>query len=135
MGRINKYDEAEFAGQIIDMLEDYLEEKGITPEMLQNEERNENDINAAIIFGNDYDIIADTIKKELKKHNLIKSEDTEGKTTSKLNKYEKDEIVGNIYKSMKEVLNKINGFNVTEKDVEKIKKKAIISTFRNWKIF
>ena len=135
MAKINQYDVAEFAGQIIDMLEDYLEEKGITPKMLHNEERDENDNNAAIIFGNDYDIIADTIKKELKKHNLIKSESTEGKTTSKLNKYEKDEITGNIYKSIKEILNKIDEFTVTKKDVEKIKKKAIISTFKNWKIF
>ena len=41
----------EFIGQIIDIFEDFLEERGVT---LPNDER-EQDEDAAIIYGTDYD--------------------------------------------------------------------------------
>lgn len=50
MNRIDKNDKAEFLGQIIDIFEDFLEERGVN---LTNEER-EQDPDAAIIYGTDY---------------------------------------------------------------------------------
>ena len=52
-------DESEFIGQIVDVFEDFLEEKGIT---IANEEK-EGDDDDAIIYGSDYDEIADGIKE------------------------------------------------------------------------
>ena len=42
---------------LIDIVEDWLEEKGITPHDIPNEEREDED--AAIIYGSDYDYLAD----------------------------------------------------------------------------
>ena len=69
---ITQEEEAELVGQIVDVFEDFLESKGVN---VENEERDEYwltaDINGAdcdgeerpaIIFGTDYDIIADGIR-------------------------------------------------------------------------
>lgn len=48
---------AELFGCLIDCVEDFLDEKGITIEDIPNEEREDND--AAIIYGSDYDDLAD----------------------------------------------------------------------------
>lgn len=48
----------ELWGCLIDVVEDWLEEKGITVDNIPNEER-ENTEDAAIIFGDDYDYLAD----------------------------------------------------------------------------
>ena len=52
-------DEPEFVGQLIDVFEDFLGEKGIT---IANDER-EGDDDEAIIYGSDYDEIADGIRE------------------------------------------------------------------------
>ena len=52
-------DAPEFIGQIVDVFEDFLDEKGIT---IENEER-EGDDDEAIIYGTDYDEIADGIRE------------------------------------------------------------------------
>lgn len=56
--RITQEEEAELVGQIVDVFEDFLESKGIS---IENEERDENEEIAAIIYGADYDAIADGI--------------------------------------------------------------------------
>lgn len=59
---INEYmpqsERMELWGRLIDVVEDWLEEKGITAEDIPNEEREDNE-NAAIIYGSDYDYLAD----------------------------------------------------------------------------
>lgn len=56
---LTQADRCELFGQLIDVVEDWLEEKGITPEMIPNDEREEGDETAAIIYGADYDDLAD----------------------------------------------------------------------------
>lgn len=52
----------ELLGEIIDVFEDFLAEKGIPPYMIPNPERDEDeDECAAIIYGDDYDNLADHI--------------------------------------------------------------------------
>ena len=62
--KIKNDDWAEFTGQIIDGLEDYLTNvKGVTPNDLDNEERDEDDeLIAAIIYGSDYDAIGNVVR-------------------------------------------------------------------------
>lgn len=56
---ITSYSDAcETLGVMADVVEDFLEEKGITKEDIPNDER-ENDPDAAIIYGSDYDELAD----------------------------------------------------------------------------
>ncbi len=61
---IRQEDMAEFVGQIIDGLEDYLTDvKGVTPDDLENEERDEDgEPHAAIIYGSDYDAIGNVVE-------------------------------------------------------------------------
>lgn len=47
----------ELFGVLIDAVEEFLEEKGVTPEMIPNDEREDED--SAIIYGSDYDYLAD----------------------------------------------------------------------------
>lgn len=68
---------AEFKGQIVDILEDYLQERGIT---LKSEERNEtiregdaDKQEVAIIFGSLYDIIGDEIDYLIEYYNLFRT--------------------------------------------------------------
>lgn len=65
--KVKKTDEAEFIGQFIDVFEDFLDSKGIC---IDNADRDEDDDNAAIIYGDDYDILADEILSVL--HNWEK---------------------------------------------------------------
>lgn len=51
MKRIGENEKAEFFGQIIDVFEDFLEERNI---VLPNKEREEDPDSAAIIYGTDY---------------------------------------------------------------------------------
>lgn len=48
---IKRDDVPEFVGQIIDIFEDFLEERNVN---LQNDEREQSDADAAIIYGTDY---------------------------------------------------------------------------------
>lgn len=65
--KVKQTDEAEFIGQFIDVFEDFLDSKGIC---IDNADRDEDDDNAAIIYGEDYDILADEILSVL--HNWEK---------------------------------------------------------------
>lgn len=55
---MSQSDRMELWGRLIDVVEDWLAEKGITEEDIPNEER-EGVEDAAIIFGDDYDYLAD----------------------------------------------------------------------------
>lgn len=59
MKRIGQNDKAEFLGQIIDIFEDFLDERGIE---LPNDERNQDPDNAAIIYGTDYGYLAEELE-------------------------------------------------------------------------
>lgn len=58
---ISSEDKCEFIGQIVDIFEDFLEEKGIN---IPNEDRDENE-SEAIIYGDDYGIISEQIESTL----------------------------------------------------------------------
>lgn len=51
-------DRVELWGRLIDVVEDWLDEKGITADNIPNDEREDVE-DAAIIFGDDYDYLAD----------------------------------------------------------------------------
>ena len=62
-------DTTEFIGQIIDIFEDFLDEKGV---VIENPERDEDDEEmAANIYGSDYDRLSDEITDTLKRWNVI----------------------------------------------------------------
>lgn len=54
---LSQSDRCELFGILIDVVEDWLEEKGVTHDMIPNEERESED--SAIIYGSDYDYLAD----------------------------------------------------------------------------
>lgn len=56
--KLTNAERAELFGYLIDVVEDFLAEKGITPEDFPNNDREGND-DESIIFGEDYDILAD----------------------------------------------------------------------------
>lgn len=57
---------AELFRRMIDVIEDFLEEKGITPNDIPNEERDQDDIeDSAIIYGSDYNYLVDRFSKIL----------------------------------------------------------------------
>ena len=55
--KMSQSDKCELFGTLIDIVEDWLESKGITTEDIVNDDREGE--NAAIIYGTDYDYIAD----------------------------------------------------------------------------
>lgn len=81
---IEKEDKLEFIGQIIDIFEDFLEEKGIS---IPNEDRDNDpdleDESAAIIYGNDYYLLEEKISETLANWNIVH----EFEVNSKLNKF------------------------------------------------
>lgn len=61
---LSQADRSELFGSIIDIFEDWLESKGISPDDIPNPERNADPFgpdNLAIIFGSDYDELADKL--------------------------------------------------------------------------
>lgn len=54
---LSQDERCELWGCLIDVVEDWLESKGITPDDIPNDDREDGD--AAIIYGCDYDILAD----------------------------------------------------------------------------
>ena len=69
-------DRAELFGQMIDIIEDFLDDKGITAEDIPNEER-EDDIdgeNLAIIYGSDYDFLRNQFEHLLISRGFIEKE-------------------------------------------------------------
>lgn len=61
MNKISIKDRAEFVGQIIDIFEDFLEEKGID---IQNDEKTESD-DPAILYGTDYGNLQSALEEML----------------------------------------------------------------------
>lgn len=61
--QVSKEEIPELIGSLIDLFEDFLEEKGVTSEMMLNLERDTEDNceETAIIYGEDYDLLADSI--------------------------------------------------------------------------
>lgn len=53
-------DYLELMGALIDTVEDWLEDKGITADDIPNDEREEEEDNAAIIYGSDYDFLSNS---------------------------------------------------------------------------
>lgn len=72
MPTIRKGDEAEFIGQMIDIFEDFLKEKGVD---IPNPDREEEDTQACI-FSDDYDKIADGLRTTLKSWKVLESDDS-----------------------------------------------------------
>lgn len=70
MAVVDKNDTPEFLGRIIDIFEDFLEEKGID---IDNPEKEDND-DAAIIYGSDYGILQDQLKDLMKAWGIISDE-------------------------------------------------------------
>lgn len=60
----NYPDACELLGGMVDVVEDFLENKGITAEMLPNADREE-DPDGALIYGSDYDTLADEFARSL----------------------------------------------------------------------
>lgn len=56
---ISKEDAPEFIGQVIDIFEDFLEERHV---VLNNDERDE-DPSAAIIYGSDYGVLQEQLQQ------------------------------------------------------------------------
>ena len=66
---INRNDKEEFIGQIIDLFEDFLDEKSVkisNPEAVEDGEEN-----VAIIYGGDYDTLHDQTQDVLENWNII----------------------------------------------------------------
>ena len=63
---IKQEDRTEFLGQLIDVIEDWLEEKKID---IPNEEKDE--LNAAIIYGSDYDKLKSGFNSIMKSYHVF----------------------------------------------------------------
>ena len=125
--QLNEDTLAEFQGQLVDTLEDFLEEKGVTPSMLPNKER-EQDEEAAIIYGWHYDMVADNIEHELRVHDLVKGKNP---CTSQV----ATDTVNHIFEVYQEILNMIEpAFKLNDDDKRRLKQK-IRQAFVNWGIF
>ncbi len=59
----------EFLGQIIDIFEDFLDEKGV---WFENPEREEEDDNLAIIYGSDYDELSNRLEDMMVAWNVLR---------------------------------------------------------------
>lgn len=72
---INQHDKTEFIGCIIDIFEDFLDEKGATlepPEEIDEMELDElDDGTTANIYGSDYDSISDSLESLLRSWKVI----------------------------------------------------------------
>lgn len=69
---VSENDRAEFIGEIVDIFEDFLEEKGIT---IPNPEKDEtDDENTAIIFGSDYGYCQDRLEEMMRNWKILKGE-------------------------------------------------------------
>lgn len=71
MSFINRNEVPEYIGQIIDVFEDFLDEKNI---LIENDER-EDDENSAIIYGEDYGLLQDWLMDIMIRWNIIDKED------------------------------------------------------------
>ncbi len=65
-------DRMEFLGQMIDVVEDFLDDKGVE---IENPDRDKEDDNAAIIYGADYDALSAEFEGKLIGWGFLKKED------------------------------------------------------------
>lgn len=127
--QLNESNVAEFIGQLVDGLEDRLEAKGVTPDMLPNEDRDKEDEDAAIIYGKDYDIIDEAARCEIDMCSLVETD------TVVDNAYTRSIIVMHIYDDgYRPILDKIRGLNWTNEDISCMRQ-YLYDTFRNWGLF
>lgn len=127
MSQLNEDTLAEFNGQLIDTLEDYLESKGVTNDMLQNDERDD-DENAAIIYGWHYSMVSDNIEHELRVHDLI------GRDVCNNPQIIAD-TVNHIFEGYQELTDMIEPAFKLNNDDERRLKQEIRQTFVNWEVF
>ena len=67
--RVQPDDEPEFIGRLVDIVEDFLSEKDVT---IDNPERDEDDVeDAAIIYGDDYDWLADEFRYVMRAYHFL----------------------------------------------------------------
>lgn len=128
MSKLNESTVAEFKGQLVDILEDYLSEHGVTIENLPNEDRDEYEADdVAIIFGEDYDVIADGVQYELDTNNLMSGNTHSQDVISK--------VVDSVYETYKEITEKLVGtdFMLSDNDANHLKKK-IRQIFLKWEV-
>ena len=128
MSQLNKDTLAEFKGQLIDDFEDFLEEKGVTNDMLPNDERGD-DEDAAIIYGWHYDMVGDNIEHELCVHDLI------GHKVPCDNSHTIADTVNHIFEAYQELTDMIvPAFKLNDDDERRLKQE-IRQTFVNWEVF
>ena len=127
---------AEFKGQLVDTLEDWLyDQKGIMPSDLPNEDRDADcDENAAIIYGEDYGTIGDAIQEQLDKYKLV------GREAPCSNPQSIAAIIDGIYAGYMEVVEKIKpswlkeGETLLDSDDERRIKSDIRLTLQMWDV-
>ena len=69
---IDQNDKTEFIGNIIDIFEDFLDEKGVTLEQPERDDEIELNVDcAANIYGSDYDSISDSLEALLRSWKVI----------------------------------------------------------------
>ena len=119
-------DRAEFKGQIIDIFEDFLDDIGVTPDMLPNSDRN-GEPDEAIIYGADYDDIAGEIALYSHFPGCIKE-------SEKLYRYT---IVENIFHEFLRVIDRIENRNIFDLAIEHqvFLKNEIKQVFIKWEVF
>lgn len=128
MSRLNEYTLAEFKGQLIDILEDYLTEEGVAPSMLPNKEREEDDDGVgAIIFGWHYDMLEDDIQHELDVHNLVNQNLVSNPQIIA-------DTVNHVFEAYQELMGMIDTFKFNDDDERRLKHE-IRQTFVNWEVF
>lgn len=67
--RVQPDDEPEFIGRLVDIVEDFLCDKDV---MIDNPERDEDDVeDAAIIYGDDYDALADEFRYVMRAYHFL----------------------------------------------------------------
>jgi len=129
MSYLNEDTLAEFKGQLIDTLEDYLEEHGVTPSMLPNEDRDDDDECVAIIYGWHYDMVGDNIEHELRIHDLVNQSPVSNPHTI-------TDTVNHIFEAYQEILDMIGPeFINFDDDDERRLKNAVRQIFVNWEVF
>lgn len=129
MSQLNEDTLAEFKGQLVDTLEDYLEEHGVTPSMLPNEDRDDDDECAAIIYGWHYDMVGDYIEHELRIHDLVNQSPVSNSHTIA-------DTVNHVYEAYQEILDMIGPefINIDDDDERRLKQE-IRQIFVNWEVF
>lgn len=125
--QLNEITLPEFKGQLVDTLEDFLEEKGVTPNMLPNTER-EKDEEGAIIYGWHYDMVGDNIEHELRVHDLVGGKNP---CTSQV----AADTVNHIFEAYQEIMDMIEPAFKLNDDDERRLKQEIRQVFVNWGIF